>query len=65
MFFKRCQHEWGEACKEVMPSMVDVATQNKYRLKEYSGHRDYRRKLVIILTCKKCGKVKTIVETNP
>ena len=58
-----CKHEWKVLDKTVLPSAWE---QLKARMSVDKGHIGlFRKKVVVILVCKKCGKLNKTVETNP
>lgn len=59
-----CKHDWEIVVKETMPSMLDTKNINN------GGNITVpawvaQRKIIIILKCKKCGKLNKTIETNP
>jgi hypothetical protein len=61
MFWKRCQHDWTVFSKDVLPPIIK-------KVEEIRGTVPYwmvQSKIIILYGCKKCGKLKKIVETNP
>lgn len=63
-----CEHDFEIISKDILPSAYEQENTNP--LKEYitwESHsiQCYQKKIVIILKCTKCSKIKKIVETNP
>jgi len=72
--FWSCKHDWEIKDKTIMKSIAEQ--QKELGLAKVSipavryGGDDpflaiFRKKVIIIMSCKKCGKLKKFVESNP
>jgi hypothetical protein len=65
-----CQHKWYLVTKETLESpgekMLRLARENGYAYKAqgYGLSSQFSTKVVIIIACEKCGKIKKFVEEN-
>ena len=61
-----CKHDWKKISEIILPSAFEQIT--KKHIIERLGSPSvlmYRKKLVIVLKCKKCGKLDKTVESSP
>lgn len=65
MFGKKCPHEWEKLVETTLPSAYEQMEQGKTIFETMKGVRLFQKKLVVVLICCKCGKVRKIVESNP
>lgn len=63
-----CKHEWEEISKDVLPSAWEQLSKTAGNdLKKITNVDPvlFQKKIIIVLRCKKCGKIERVVETNP
>ena len=67
MFRTKCSHDWNKLVETVLPSGYEQMAQAGESSREIKGVGSvlFMKKLVVVLCCRKCGKVKSIVEINP
>ena len=63
-----CIHNWEVLDKTEMPNAFEQ--MQKAGLKKFSGDRPdtiklFKKKVIVVLHCKKCPVTKVIVESNP
>jgi len=60
MFF--CKHQWNKVSENIGESVVEHMRKVGYKgpMRACDMYELTRKKIVIVLTCSKCGKVKTI-----
>ena len=61
----KCQHEWDKVSETVLPSGYEQMEAGNTKFDRMSGVSLFRKKYILVLSCKKCGKVKKVVEVNP
>lgn len=65
-----CQHDWEEKVKETMPSVEDRLnainkTTGVVPTQYNKAIMNFQRKFIVIMSCKKCGKLVKFVELHP
>ena len=63
-----CNHDFKIISKDILPSAYEQENNNQLKetaLWESHDISYYRKKLIIVMRCTKCSKIKKIVETNP
>lgn len=59
-----CKHEWEIKSKDILPSAYEQYKDQKiYPDGVYTTH--FQKKLILVMVCKKCGKINKTIETNP
>lgn len=63
----KCSHDWNKIVEVTLPSGYEQMDQGEITFESMRGRRIklFQKKLVVVLICHKCGKVKKIVESNP
>jgi len=61
----KCIHEWEKLAETTLPSGYEQMVEGKVTFDKMSGVRLFEKKYILVLSCKKCGKLKKIVEVNP
>lgn len=56
MFDKKCIHEW-EKTEKTLPSIADEVIRLAGTMPHGLSPSDFRIHYIILLTCKKCGKI--------
>ena len=59
-----CKHEWVVIKDELIKAPYQLIKANKETV-NIAEHWLMQQKLVVILKCKKCGKLDKTIETNP
>jgi len=59
-----CKHEWNKVSETILPSAFEQVKNNIHGEVNFMPWM-LRRKAIIILACKKCGKLYETVEVNP
>jgi len=65
VFGKRCLHQWEKIVETILPSGYEQMTKGDVTFDKIGSVDMFQKKLVVILTCHKCGAVKVIAESNP
>ncbi len=61
-----CKHKMEKVSQVVLESAFEQIVREVTKWKgQHLEPVFFRKKVVIVLTCSKCGKVKTITERNP
>lgn len=60
----RCIHEWKVLDKTVLPSIIEQCAGDMRASSSIFAVAG-RKKVVVVVTCPKCGAIKTFVESNP
>jgi hypothetical protein len=55
----RCKHEWEVKEKHIEPSKLQKAKDGGFECKKSLSPYWVERSMIIILVCKKCGKIQT------
>ena len=61
----KCIHEWEKLAETTLPSGYEQMAEGKVTFDKMCGVRLFEKKYILVLSCKKCGKLKKIVEVNP
>ena len=64
--FRRCKHNWIVLDKTVLPSAYEqvIKAQPDYRHTQAIPLMSFRKKVIIIMVCETCGKMKTITRES-
>lgn len=61
-----CNHQWKKESEVILPSAYEqIQDSPGYNNFEFDGMDGFKKKLVIVFVCEKCGGIHTVVETNP
>lgn len=61
----KCKHDWEILDKTILPSPYEMVNEEfKARITEIRTYL-FRKKVVLIISCKNCGKLEKIIESNP
>lgn len=60
-----CKHDDEMIDKTVLPSAFEQSLKEKVKELTNMPHSALKGKVVYILKCKKCKRIKKLVETNP
>jgi hypothetical protein len=60
-FFGLCVHDWTVITKEIGESVIEHLKKTGYKKQHFTSGDNHKR-LFIVLSCKKCGKLKQYTE---
>ena len=63
LFGPNCLHDWEVKSKDILPSAYEQMIAGK-QLTDSILPVWFQKKIVIILSCKECGKLDKTIETN-
>ena len=63
--FKKCAHDWLKVSETVLPSGLEQLLATKQVSEVSVSSYLVQKSHIVVLTCKKCGKVHKEVTVNP
>lgn len=60
----RCIHDWKVLDKTILPSGIEQLSES-ITSATYNGYNMHTKKVVVIVTCSKCGAIQKFTEQNP
>lgn len=61
----KCQHDWKKIAETTLPSGFEQMEKGGLGFDKISGVNPFKKKYILVLFCKKCGKLVKFTETNP